>query len=90
MADDSEVGFTGNLANCETCHVSGPMIYGTEEAAVTLPSTVDTGAELTDPADALNISPMAAVCSSCHDDDVARQHMLLRGASFRALDDDIQ
>jgi hypothetical protein len=37
----------------------------------------------------LNISPTAAVCSSCHDDTVATDHMKLNGASFKALDDDI-
>jgi len=56
---------------------------------VTLPSTVDTGADLDDPMDDLNISQVSAACSSCHDDVLATNHMLLNGASFMALDENI-
>jgi OmcA/MtrC family decaheme c-type cytochrome len=85
--DFGHVEFIGNRQNCETCHDVGS--YDTVAAADALPSTVDTGADLADPEDDLNISPTAAVCSSCHDDDVAKDHMVLHGASFQALDDDI-
>ncbi|HEY5658844.1 MAG TPA: OmcA/MtrC family decaheme c-type cytochrome, partial [Myxococcota bacterium] len=85
--DYSGVHFIGNRMNCETCHDSGT--YGAEAAAATLPSTIDTGADLADPDDDLNISPIAAVCSSCHDDRASTDHMKLHGASFQALDADI-
>lgn len=86
--DYGSVGFLGNLANCETCHVAGS--YSTEQARAATPSTIDTGADVADPADDLNISSTAAVCSSCHDDAVAAGHMRLYGASFRVLDADIR
>lgn len=79
--------------------------YGTFAAFDRLPTTVDTGPTSTpardaggallqpgpddNPDDDLNISPTASVCSSCHDDDTAINHMKLNGASFKALDDDI-
>lgn len=85
--DYSHVEFIGNSKNCETCHFPGT--YGAEDASQTLPSTVLTGADLSDPDDDLNISSAAAVCSSCHDDQIATNHMLLGGASFVAFDADI-
>ena len=85
--DYGSANFTGNRMNCETCHESGT--YGAMEAAATLPSTIDTGADVADPDDDLNISPIAAVCSSCHDGAAATDHMKLHGASFQALDADI-
>jgi OmcA/MtrC family decaheme c-type cytochrome len=86
--DYGRVEFIGNRMNCETCHDSGT--YGVVQAAAALPSTIDTGADAADPDDDLNISPIAAVCSSCHDDSAATDHMKLHGASFQALDADIR
>ncbi len=91
--DYSDVGFIGNLSNCETCHVDATPPesgYGAAAAWAAEATTLDTGAEVTDPSDDLNVSPVASVCSSCHDDAVARDHMLLHGASFIALDEDIR
>jgi OmcA/MtrC family decaheme c-type cytochrome len=91
--DYSDVDFIGNLKNCETCHVSATppaSVYGTEAAAAALASTLDTGDDRGDPSDDLNASPIASVCSSCHDGAVARNHMISNGASFRALDEDIR
>jgi len=85
--DYSTVGFIGNNKNCLTCHEPGT--YSLLAATKTLASTIDTGPELTDPSDDLNISPVTAACSSCHDDLVAKNHMLLNGGSFEALDEDI-
>jgi len=85
--DYSEVDFIGNNQNCLTCH--RPGTYGTNDAAATLASTIDSGEDVTDPEDDLNISPIAAACSSCHDDEPAKRHMVLNGASFRTLDGNI-
>ena len=86
--DYGHVNFIGNLTNCETCHVAGS--YSTEAASATLPSTIDTGADISDPSDDLNISSTAAACASCHDSTAATDHMKLHGASFEALDADIR
>lgn len=85
--DFSEVGFIGNLGNCLTCH--NPGTYGTDDAFAARPTTVDTGVDAADPSDDLNISPAAAVCSSCHDGEIAKRHMVLNGASFHALESNI-
>jgi hypothetical protein len=85
--DFSHVHFIGNRQNCETCHVPGS--YSTEKAFAALPTTIDTAADRSDSTDDLNISPTASVCSSCHDSEAALTHMKLHGASFHALDADI-
>jgi OmcA/MtrC family decaheme c-type cytochrome len=86
--DFSDVEFIGNRQNCETCH--DPGTYSTEAARARMASTIDTGADLDDPTDDLNISQTAAVCSSCHDDAIAKDHMVGFGASFIALEADIR
>ena len=91
--DFSDVRFPGILSDCTTCHTNAAdaPAYGTYELqgiweAPTLSgilgSTVDHGASLTDQSDDLNISPIAAVCSSCHDGDLQKTHMRSNGAVF--------
>jgi OmcA/MtrC family decaheme c-type cytochrome len=88
--DFSGVVFPGKLNDCSTCHISGTYQLGGAWAAPTangiLGTTVSSGASATDPADNLRNSPTAAVCSSCHDNDVARSHMSVpfNGGSFSA------
>lgn len=86
--DFSNVAFIGNTKNCETCHLVGT--YSAVAARDALATTIDTGDEVDDPSDDLNISATASVCSGCHNDAVARGHMLEQGASFKALDEDIE
>ena len=85
--DFSHVDFIGNLRNCEACHLPGT--YSTEDTHNGLPTTIDTGADKSVSTDDLNISPTASVCSACHDSEGALTHMKLHGASFHALDADI-
>jgi len=63
--------------------------YGAPAAWQALATTIDTGDDVTDPSDDLNVSSTASVCASCHDGRPARTHMLLHGASFMALDENI-
>jgi OmcA/MtrC family decaheme c-type cytochrome len=88
--DFSNVVFPGVLSNCTTCHNATSYqlagIWATPTASGIRGSTVSTGASTTDPADNLRITPTAAVCSSCHDSDVAKTHMqdAFNAANFSA------
>jgi OmcA/MtrC family decaheme c-type cytochrome len=96
--DFSHIRFPGILNDCTTCHLTGtyeltgkwevPTLSGILGSSInTAPSAVDAAsltAGLADQADDLNITPTAAVCSSCHDGQVAQSHMLLNGALFAA------
>lgn len=78
--DFSHVSFPRSPADCAACHIEGSFTLPL--ASEVLATTVDTGADPLDPDDDLNISPTAAVCSACHDSDLAARHMELNGASF--------
>jgi len=86
--------FPGELRNCVTCHIDNRS-KGTFELPLSpdvLGSTFDTGTNIgasgavtidTDPTNDLKISPVAAVCSSCHDEGEEIDHMVhTGGASF--------
>jgi len=44
--------------------------------------TVDSGASRTDHGDDTNVTPTTAVCSACHDTDLAKTHMVQNGGAF--------
>lgn len=75
-----EEPYPGNLANCVGCHTDDgftlPLAPGV------LGTTIDTGANLTSPADDTVITPATAACSSCHDGSEAGAHMVTNGGSF--------
>jgi OmcA/MtrC family decaheme c-type cytochrome len=80
------------VGNWEVPTVSG--VLGSSILTVpSLPSLVPGAptfaSQLANQADDLNITPTAAVCSSCHDSDTAKSHMKLNGALFDALQSDI-
>jgi len=81
--DFSHITFPGIVNNCSICHVDDAFTLPL--ASEVLATTVDSGASIPDPSDDANITPTAAVCSSCHDSDIAGEHMELNGASFMAL-----
>jgi OmcA/MtrC family decaheme c-type cytochrome len=78
--DFSTLVFPGKLNDCAMCHagtsyqLTGPF-WDAPTAKGILANTFNTGASTTDPADNLRITPIAAVCSSCHDNAVAKVHM---------------
>jgi OmcA/MtrC family decaheme c-type cytochrome len=98
-----DVRFPGILNDCTTCHTStsyqltGIWETPTENGILgstvrTTPNAVDAGTYATGlatPDDDLNITPTAAVCSSCHDGALQQQHMIMNGAVFAATQDDI-
>jgi OmcA/MtrC family decaheme c-type cytochrome len=76
-----DFAFPGKLNNCEGCHVPGG--YYPSEPDERLGTTVD----VNDPAaftDDRVISPNAAVCSACHQETLAVEHMKQNGADFNA------
>jgi OmcA/MtrC family decaheme c-type cytochrome len=70
----------GKPNNCAMCHIgtsyqlTGPF-WDAPTAKGILGTTISSGASPTDPADNLRITPIASVCSSCHDNAVAKIHM---------------
>jgi OmcA/MtrC family decaheme c-type cytochrome len=83
--DYRHVVFPGELSNCGNCH-AGDSFYPVNQNFV-LATTTDTGADLADPTDDVNISPNASVCSGCHTSDPTVSHMIINGASFNASQD---
>ena len=85
--DYSHVRYPGILQDCETCHLPGTYELDGDWTMPTangiLSTTITTTPDNTVPTDDLNISPTAAVCSSCHDGELAKAHMInLGGAVF--------
>jgi len=78
--DEEEVAFPGNLANCTTCHTSDGFTLPLDNGV--LATTINTGADAQSPLDDKVITPITAVCSSCHDDDEAAAHMVAQGGNF--------
>ena len=76
-----KVAYPGNLADCNACHVNGSY-YPVNDATVQASTIVSN--DRTTLADDVAITPNAAVCSSCHTDPTAREHMLQNGANFTA------
>ncbi len=77
--DFSHVVYPGRLANCSGCHREdtyyplGPGVQAT---------TIDTGPDRSTAFDDVNISPTTAVCTACHDSDLARAHVEQNGGAF--------
>jgi len=85
--DFSHVRYPAPLNKCTMCHIEDS--YQLPLATSVLATTVDSNSN-SDPNDDLNITPTAAVCSSCHDGQLERAHMIQNGgASFSVLQADI-
>jgi OmcA/MtrC family decaheme c-type cytochrome len=84
--DYNGVVYPGRLNNCEGCHLENTY-YPVDPAAV-FATTIDVGADRSILSDDVAISPNAAVCSGCHTDDLARNHMIQNGGDFAAGKDE--
>lgn len=88
--DFSGVVFPGKLNDCSTCHIGTSYqltgIWAAPTANGILGNTISTGASTTSSVDNLRITPISAVCSSCHDNAVAKLHMqdAFDGGNFSA------
>jgi OmcA/MtrC family decaheme c-type cytochrome len=88
--DEEQVHYPGNLANCTACHEGNSFALPLAEGV--LATSIDTGSERNDPADDTVVTPMSAICASCHDGDDSRVHMEdIGGGNFattqKAIDD---
>jgi OmcA/MtrC family decaheme c-type cytochrome len=89
LHDYSDLRYPGVLSNCAACHDGDsyelPLATGSLGTTVRTASPALAGdqaaaeASLANPADDLNISPMASACGSCHDSDSARAHIVNTG-----------
>jgi OmcA/MtrC family decaheme c-type cytochrome len=79
-----EAEYPGRLNNCEGCHLEGTYYPDDPyDSAVVFGTTIDANnpAILTDD---VVISPNVAVCSACHTDQLAADHMTQNGGDFAA------
>jgi OmcA/MtrC family decaheme c-type cytochrome len=76
-----EVHYPGKLNNCEGCHI--PDSYYPVDPAQVLGTTVDVNVP-EDVTDDVVISPNTSVCSACHIEALAIQHMQQNGGDFDA------
>ena len=76
--------YPGKLKNCEGCHVVGEDTFYPVSPADVHGTTIDVGGDITTPTDDTVISPNTAVCSTCHVDQLAADHMQQNGGDFNA------
>ena len=76
--------YPGKLNNCEGCHVVGEDTFYPVSPAEVHGTTIDVGGDITTPTDDTVISPNTAVCSTCHADQLAADHMQQNGGDFNA------
>jgi OmcA/MtrC family decaheme c-type cytochrome len=85
LHDYRHVEFPGDISNCGNCHEGGSFFPVNQNFV--LATTIDTGLDLGDPTDDVNISPNTSACFGCHTGDAAVSHMKLNGGSFNASQD---
>jgi OmcA/MtrC family decaheme c-type cytochrome len=83
-----DVVYPGHLNNCEGCHVEDRDTFYPVDPAKVLATTVLTGDDRSILSDDVAISPNTSVCSSCHSDFLAAEHMKQNGGDFEAGKDE--
>jgi OmcA/MtrC family decaheme c-type cytochrome len=78
--------YPGHLNNCEGCHLADT--YYPVDPGTVMATTIDVGPDRSSLLDDVAISPNTAVCSSCHLDALAAEHMKQNGGDFAAGKDD--
>jgi len=76
-----------NPFNKETLENLANTYYPVDPAEV-LATSIDAGADRSTLTDDVAISPNTAVCSACHNSDLAAEHMMQNGGDFAASKDD--
>jgi len=79
-AGSGNVGYPGNVAQCKACHLSST--FSLPLSPEVRPTAVGTGIDLADPGDDLYMTPIASVCSPCHDSPDSLSHMQENGSGF--------
>ena len=82
--DTDVVSFPGVISDCTTCHEDESFQLPLADSVLAV--TVNMGNDVFDPADDTMITPQAATCTGCHDDDLAKAHMEQNGADFTATE----
>jgi OmcA/MtrC family decaheme c-type cytochrome len=80
--DYRDLRYPGRLDNCEGCHRADT--YYPVDGSTVLATTMLAGANRLEFTDDVVISPNTAVCSACHADALAREHMRQNGGDFNA------
>jgi OmcA/MtrC family decaheme c-type cytochrome len=85
--DFSDVGYPGNVANCESCHLEDT--YYPPDPLTAIATTIDaapaSAPDRSTPAGDIAITPATAACSTCHKSQAATLHMEQNGGSFSAV-----
>ena len=72
--------FPGDISNCLSCHTDDGFTLPLPDGV--LGTTINTGDDHFSPLDDTVVTPVTAVCSSCHDGQTAAAHMTDNGGSF--------
>ncbi|MBW2255087.1 MAG: OmcA/MtrC family decaheme c-type cytochrome [Deltaproteobacteria bacterium] len=84
-----DVRYPGRVQQCETCHVAGTYVFPLDPEmgpVATATGSDASGADIGHTDDDLHITPISATCASCHDEAIARFHMIQMGGGFDARD----
>jgi len=85
--DEESIHYPSNVGNCLACHDNDSFTLPLPDEV--LATTGSTGVDIQDPTDDVVVSPVTAVCSSCHDKETSIAHMEVNGGNFSTSQADI-